>query len=757
MKLRQKLAMVLAAAMVVTAVPVTTMAKSTNSTTKFLTVQKDSNIGWDKNDLTTTDSAVELKIIPEDGLKNGEEFYLVLDNAKWTDKDTMAQVFSAAWTEQTGVKVERTNDKEVKVTVVNASKISTTKALVFPIVAVATGGEATISIIPENTTLKGEKFAFAATPEADVKGMVTVSETVPSFYTSGKLATITVKETVAGSFNNLENGKQYVKVTLNHSDFEFVAGSDVETIKVGDDNVKTYKTIVKATGTRGASNVGTDVTYTAYVDAKDEQVMYIALPATSGKSVGIVEIKDIQVKSTTRKPETGDFKVDIEGKSINDQTDVLAGKVAEYGVTLTMKDNKPVEIKEGRSGKITFTLAENIEDSMADGSARTVIFTLENGHFGTHEVVTENNKEKVETELPAFKVKDADDKEITVEVVDTIVEDDRIVGFEVKLPTTNNTKIDKFTFEDVVVHAELGTEGEMTIKAEGRAIGDEVETPAVTIVDVVEIDSEAMTVKVGLKEQEGGKIVISETDKGMFSKGKELVFDIENEEGISFTGTPEVKVVEGDLILGDITLDKANAKLTVEVKRASKEASTIEIAGFGVKVDRTVPQGEYSLTVGGSALTDCGSIEVEKFFIVGTPNTEDITNQVKKVVSVFTIGAKQYTVNDVKFEMDAAPYISAENKTMVPVRYVANAFGISEKDILFSNGTVTILAGHRTIQLTIGSDVALLNGAQYKMATPVVLNQDNRTFVPIAEIAKLLGVHYSWNNELKTVTFNNAN
>ena len=41
MKLRQKLAMVLASAMVVTSVPVVTMAKSTNDVTKVLTVKAD--------------------------------------------------------------------------------------------------------------------------------------------------------------------------------------------------------------------------------------------------------------------------------------------------------------------------------------------------------------------------------------------------------------------------------------------------------------------------------------------------------------------------------------------------------------------------------------------------------------------------------------------------------------------------------------------------------------------------------------------
>ena len=770
MKLRQKLAMVLAAAMVVTSVPVVTMAKSTNDVTKVLTVQKDTNIGWsverDDNDnikenTLTTSSAVELKIIPDDGLKAGDEFYLELDNAKWAKEDVIELVFGADWEAKTSLKITRNTDKELKVEVLAA--LDHTNTIKIPMIAEATGGNVTVAIIPEKTTLKGDKFVIALTPEESVKGTVTVGD-VPAFYTNGTLAPIKIEEVAPGAFNSMKAYDKYVKITLDHTDFEFVTTGTKTTIEINEDQAKgkedaqeVIKTEIKAFGTRGLSDEysskGEAVTYTAYVDAKDDQVLYIPLPTDMTDSRGVIEFTDIAVKATTRKPEQGELKADIEGASINTRSEVTLGKVIEYGVTLKVKDDKVVKINEGRAGKVTFTLAENVEDSMADGSARTVLFTLENGHFGDHKTD--------KTGLEIGKIKDADGKVLVegtdYDFVDVPASGGKISSFEIRFYNTYNNKIDTFTFEDVIIHAPLGNEGEIVLKAEGRAIDSEVETTVVEIVDVVDLESDAMTVKVGLKDQKGGKVVISENEKGIFQKGKQLVFDIEEEEGLTFTGKPEIKVTEGDLLLGGSSIDSKTGKLTVEIKRASKEASTVEITGFGVKVDRTVPQGKYDLSVGGSAITECGGLKVEDFFVVGTPNTEDITNEVKKVVSTFAIGSTEYTVNDVKYTMDAAPYISAESKTMVPVRYVANAFGIAEKDILFSNSTVTILAGHRTIQLTIGSDVAILNGVQYKMATPVVLNKDNRTFVPIAEIAKLLGVHYSWNNELKTVTFNNAN
>ena len=79
MKLRQKLAVVLASAMVVTAVPVVTMAASTNSLSReTLKVKKDC-------EFTEIGTANALKIKFTDNNDNDEIFYLDLDNAEWNE------------------------------------------------------------------------------------------------------------------------------------------------------------------------------------------------------------------------------------------------------------------------------------------------------------------------------------------------------------------------------------------------------------------------------------------------------------------------------------------------------------------------------------------------------------------------------------------------------------------------------------------------------------------------------------------------
>ena len=192
----------------------------------------------------------------------------------------------------------------------------------------------------------------------------------------------------------------------------------------------------------------------------------------------------------------------------------------------------------------------------------------------------------------------------------------------------------------------------------------------------------------------------------------------------------------------------------VTVTKAAKEAGTITIKDFQLTVDRTVAQGAYDVNVI-DFKNFAGEAKLENFFVVGTPNAEDLaSNGLRKGTASFVIGEAAYTVNGTVKAMDAASYIKDPGYTMVPMRYVAEAFGVKESDVLFNSGVVTIFAGSRTIQLTNNSDVATVNGVQIKMATKVEI-KDGRTYAPIGEVAQLLGINKGWNNETKVASFTN--
>lgn len=174
----------------------------------------------------------------------------------------------------------------------------------------------------------------------------------------------------------------------------------------------------------------------------------------------------------------------------------------------------------------------------------------------------------------------------------------------------------------------------------------------------------------------------------------------------------------------------------------------------GTKTVTTTSNGKQYLYAD-DAQARAHQIVVKDFFVVGTPNTEDLAaNGLARGTATFVIGESKYTANGQEYTMDAASYIQDGGYTMVPVRYVAQAFGVTTNNVIFANGSVTILAGERTIQLTNGSDVAYLNGAQYKLATKVAI-KDGRTYAPIGEVANMLGIKKTWDNTTKTATFIN--
>ena len=91
---------------------------------------------------------------------------------------------------------------------------------------------------------------------------------------------------------------------------------------------------------------------------------------------------------------------------------------------------------------------------------------------------------------------------------------------------------------------------------------------------------------------------------------------------------------------------------------------------------------------------------------------------------------------------------------MIPVRYVSEAFGIDGHNIAFEKGIVTLFAGNRIVQLTNGSNIALVNGVKFPMEQAVAI-KEGRTYIPVGEVGRILGVNVNWNNETKTATFTN--
>lgn len=103
-------------------------------------------------------------------------------------------------------------------------------------------------------------------------------------------------------------------------------------------------------------------------------------------------------------------------------------------------------------------------------------------------------------------------------------------------------------------------------------------------------------------------------------------------------------------------------------------------------------------------------------------------------------GVKAF-VNGVQPAFEVPPIIK-DNRTLVPFRAIAEALGAEVKWDAETR-TVTVSKGDATVQLTIGSNVALVNGQEISLDVPASIIQ-GRTLVPARFLANALGAKVDW-------------
>ncbi|OPY59526.1 MAG: hypothetical protein A4E56_03164 [Pelotomaculum sp. PtaU1.Bin065] len=128
----------------------------------------------------------------------------------------------------------------------------------------------------------------------------------------------------------------------------------------------------------------------------------------------------------------------------------------------------------------------------------------------------------------------------------------------------------------------------------------------------------------------------------------------------------------------------------------------------------------------------------------------EAASQVK--VAKFWIGQSYYVSNDQKVDMDVSPYVS-EDRTLVPLRFLAYALGVPESGVKWDDKaqTATISGNGTNLVFTIGSRNYTVNGGKKTMDTTPVIN-DDRTMLPARYVAEALGYDVLWNDEYETVT-----
>lgn len=311
---------------------------------------------------------------------------------------------------------------------------------------------------------------------------------------------------------------------------------------------------------------------------------------------------------------------------------------------------------------------------------------------------------------------------------------------------------------------------DLTLSLEGASITDDdkQKLKITNIKEPLTFDIQRKDVNLGYKDVELGTITITENFKEGFAPVyngrnamkeddlKLLVLPKDQAKGVSLSvgqmdedfnkiaDTPG-SVKDGQVV-GDILVKDG------KIYRQSTEITKVTITP---KIDlvRYIPEGKYDFKIDG--IDELGSdVTIEDYINVITAAENKNTKYASDVKIVADGSTTTMTVGGVSKSMTAAAFIK-DDRTMLPLRDVANALGISDDGISFYDGMATIFANGTFVQATSGSKELKINGASIPMDTEAFIDPaTERMYLPLGFIANAFGVEAKWDGTTKTATLN---
>ena len=197
--------------------------------------------------------------------------------------------------------------------------------------------------------------------------------------------------------------------------------------------------------------------------------------------------------------------------------------------------------------------------------------------------------------------------------------------------------------------------------------------------------------------------------------------------------TDPAKAEKGDKVTVTVTPDEGYVIDRVVVKDA--DGKKIELTEKG--------EGKYTFTMPDS------KVEIDAKFVKAEaePAAPEEIPAAEKIVLTINERVSQVFGNVVV--NDVAPVIRGE-RTMLPIRFIAQALGaeVAWDDAL---NKVTITKEDGTIELYIGSPVAVVNGENIELDAPAFI-ENSRTYLPLRFVAEHLGAKVLWDAETQQVT-----
>lgn len=117
-------------------------------------------------------------------------------------------------------------------------------------------------------------------------------------------------------------------------------------------------------------------------------------------------------------------------------------------------------------------------------------------------------------------------------------------------------------------------------------------------------------------------------------------------------------------------------------------------------------------------------------------------------------GSIGVSINGRSVSFDVSPFVNAQNRTMVPIRFISEELG-SQVSWISAEQKVTIRHQGQEIELWIGKPDAKVNGSTVTMDTQAVL-VNGRTMVPLRFISESFGANVEWQASNRMVVITTA-
>ncbi|HEX7058157.1 MAG TPA: copper amine oxidase N-terminal domain-containing protein [Bacilli bacterium] len=172
----------------------------------------------------------------------------------------------------------------------------------------------------------------------------------------------------------------------------------------------------------------------------------------------------------------------------------------------------------------------------------------------------------------------------------------------------------------------------------------------------------------------------------------------------------------------------------------------IETQNWNINQDVSLPEADFANALSIEDLTDrtkikqLGDHSIIRFF----------AEQYLKRTGNVTIGDGFATVGNEIVYLDEPPYITTNNNTMIPVKFISK---VADTEPVWNQETheITFTANGNEVVVRPNDQTAIVNGAKVQMPEQAVI-KNGRTFVPLRFVVEKLGAKVTWDQETQEIT-----